>query len=180
MKEIWILSIRTSLPGSCVTESELSSEFFAYDTFEKAREALYDKYMELVYERGGEMFENGVLICLDDYIDSIIEPDIYEKHDFFLTKELCNKVKMALHYMLYKKRVELDIPNGRYSDGAIELSVEGDRIELCSADFYATILCTNALDMTEQGDYYLYIDDSFSKQSEYCKLYIDLKQAELE
>ena len=57
---------------------------------------------------------------------------------------------------------------------------EPNRIELCSADSYATILCTNALDMTEQGDYYLYIDDSFSKESEYCKLYIDLKQAELE
>lgn len=36
------------------------------------------------------------------------------------------------------------------------------------------------MNIKQKGDYYLYIDDSFSKESEYCKLYIDLKQAELE
>ena len=40
MSKIWILSVKTSLPNVCESPLDLTTTITAYDSFEKARDAL--------------------------------------------------------------------------------------------------------------------------------------------
>ena len=95
MKKIWILSVRTSLPNPCYNADDLCTELFAFESFESAKNAFYDKYTELAYS-SNEMFENGVLRALDYYIDDMLDDDIDD--EFFLTKGLCNGILWGGRY----------------------------------------------------------------------------------
>ena len=43
MKEIWVLTIKTSLPETCVSYNDLKMTIMAFDTYEKARAAFREK-----------------------------------------------------------------------------------------------------------------------------------------
>ena len=49
MKEIWVLSVRTSLPETCERIWDHEPEIFAFDSFEKARAAFRTKIKELAF-----------------------------------------------------------------------------------------------------------------------------------
>ena len=40
MKEIWVLTVKTSLPDTCENSSDLTTTCQAFDSFEKGRNAL--------------------------------------------------------------------------------------------------------------------------------------------
>ena len=40
MKEIWVLSVRTSLPDECCSKGALKTTFSAFETFPEARKAM--------------------------------------------------------------------------------------------------------------------------------------------
>ena len=46
MKNIWVLSVKTSLPNTCYNEDDLVTELFAFESFDSAKDAFYEKYME--------------------------------------------------------------------------------------------------------------------------------------
>lgn len=49
MNEIWVLSVRTSLPNNCPTDNSLHPEMEAFDNFEKGLEAMRAKLKELAF-----------------------------------------------------------------------------------------------------------------------------------
>ena len=181
MKKIWVLSVKTSLPNVCHDANDLVTEIFAFESFESAKDALYDKYMELAYSTN-EMFDgNGVLLGLDCYIDEMIEEKIEDES--FLTKALCNKIKLSLHRVLYKKDFDLEIKDGRYDDGMICVEVCGNEVKFSGAgcgpiNGYNPVLHTNIFNMAEKKDYFLYINDLFGQETS-SELYIDLQEVEL-
>ena len=181
MKKIWILSVRTSLPNPCYNADDLCTELFAFESFESARNAFYDKYTELAYS-SNEMFENGVLRARDYYIDDMLDDDIDD--EFFLTKGLCNEIKLAIHRILYKESFGLDIRYGQYDDGMIALKVSKGEIKIFGINDgpingYDPFIHTNAFDMSEEKDYFLYISDLFGQDDGSSELYIDLQEVEL-
>lgn len=183
MKNIWVLSVKTSLPNTCYNEDDLVTELFAFESFDVAKDAFYEKYMELAYSTNEMFDENGVLRELDSYIDEMLEEEIEDES--FLTKELCNKIKLALHTVFYKKDFDLEIKDGRYDDGMICVEVCGNEVKLSGTgcgpiNGYDPVLHTNIFNMAEKKDYFLYINDRFGQEGDSSELYIDLQEVELQ
>ena len=67
MKNIWVLSLRTSLPETCELFGEMTPEFYAFESFEKAKEAFRAKLKALAFQKRSSMFDgNGRLARFED------------------------------------------------------------------------------------------------------------------
>lgn len=51
MKDIWVLSVRTSLLNECSTKADLKTSFSAFETFSEARKAMRDTVKGFAFQK---------------------------------------------------------------------------------------------------------------------------------
>ena len=77
MKEIWVLTIKTSLPETCVSYNDLKMTIMAFDTYEKARAAFREKLRTFAFSKNTMFNGKGQITALNDEAsDSLSETEI--------------------------------------------------------------------------------------------------------
>lgn len=149
---------------------------------QRAKDALREALKKLTFKKN-EMFDGeGKITRLKQYIDKTVDFK-RESDDGILTKEVLNKVQNALCDVFAGKETMADIEEGIYTDYFVAFEYKegvirfyGDDDGPCNG--YDPTLYTNMFDMTEEKDYFLYIEDAFG-QDVYYRCYVDLKKTEL-
>jgi len=183
MKDIWVLTIKTSLPNVCEDSKLMESTHRAFSSFAKAKEVLRENLKELSSKNS--MFdENGDIIHFNNYIkDSIAVDELDDPADDLLTQSELKEIHLALKAVF---NGETYFPELReyYDDYMIGVSVSEDTISLygtCDGPINGINpnISSNMFDMSEEKDYHLYIDDMFDQEIS-SELYIDLNKVTLE
>ena len=182
MKEIWVLSIKTSLPDVCESSKDLKCEMFAFETFEKARDAFREKLKGYGFSKNTMFDGKGKLRLFTQYIKEMDKED-FEDEEISPYKAF-STVNEALTAMIAGENAPLNLPNGSYTDYSIAVDVEDGSVFFYGDDDgpyngYDPKLQTNAFSMETAKDYYLYIDDLFGQDEATSELYIDLKKTQL-
>lgn len=181
MKNIWALSIKTSLPDECYAYDELKTNIFAFESFEKARDALRQELKKLAFSENAMFDGNGGLIQLEKY-------DAYsgdeDDDDEWLDDKKMSKIKTALHTVFNGENTTISLEPGYCLDGMIGVEVTDSSIRFEGVDDgpingYSPVLTTNLFSMQEEKDYFLYINDLFGQYDASAELYIDLKKTEI-
>ena len=184
MSEIWILSVRTSLPKTCSGARELSVTFDAFDDFEKGKAAFREKIKEFAFSKNAMFDSNGHIKYLSEYIEELNEGSAEEEEDYDgeLTGKILSKIQNALKEAFAGNEVKLDIPEGNYTDWMIAVDVSDSMVHFYGDDDgpdngYDPVLDTNIFSMQQEKNYHLYIDDRFGQGGDTAELYIDLRKA---
>ena len=191
MNECWILTVKTSLPHTCESRGDLSTECRVFDSFRKAKAALRERLRGYAFSRNAMFDGKGKMKHLDRYVaDSYECAEQDEDEDFldngWLTARRLNILQAALAKVFDGKNIQLPfLEDGDYVDGMLAMKVCGNRIKLIGWDDgpcngYEPLIATNMFNMVQEGDYYLYLDDMFGLDDCSAELYIDLKKAEIE
>jgi len=196
MKDIWVLSVRTSLPDFDECYDSVST-YYAFEQFSDARDKMRAILRDLSQEN--TMFdENGEIKYFRQFIDNALlyedDPDdeddnkkndeAYEK-ERVLTAWILDDFYHAIKAVLSGNDVAFSLAKGMYSDFTfISLFSDNGKVllygnydgPLNGTDPY---ISTNAFSMKDENDYHLYIKDQFDS-FEYSTLFIDLKKVQLE
>lgn len=184
MKEIWVLSVRTSLPNECSTKADLKTSFSAFATFEDARKTMREAIKGFAFSKNSMFDGNGRITALDKYIgDMYEEGEDDECCEDFLTRTILLKIQNAFYSIFNDENITIDLYENEYMDGMIALHYNGESVLFYGADDgpyngYDPYIATNAFSMEEEKDYYIYIDDLLGQEYS-SELYIDLKKVEL-
>ncbi len=184
MKEIWVLSVRTSLPNECCTKADLKTTVSAFETFEEARKAMRDTIKCFAFSENTMFDGKGRITALYEYLDDMFESE--DDDDFcedFLTKEILSKIQNSFYSIFNGEKTTLDLCENEYVDGMIAFNYDGESIMAYGEDDgpcngYDPYIATNAFSMEEEKDYYIYIDDLLGQEYS-SELYVDLKKVEL-
>lgn len=186
MKEIWVLSVKTSLPEACVFFGDMKTEVFTFDSFEKAKAALREKIGELAFSRNAMFNGKGQIALLDKYISEMWAADEdSDVVDDYLSKDRLTKIQDALTAAFSGQDTQLGIEDGDYTDWMIAVQVNGNCVSFRGdgdgpINGYDPVLQTNIFSMDIPQDYHLYINDRFGQYDEATsELYIDLNRTEL-
>ena len=187
MKEIWVLSVKTSLPYECVSKDMLGTTFSAFETFSDARNAMRDTMKKLAFSKNAMFDGEGKIIHLNNYINDMEEPadadeDEYEEDDF-LSKSIMIKIQDALLKLFKVEDTDFALKGCDYTNFMISVTQSFSDIEIVGeydgpCNGYEPYISTNAFAMKEEKDYYLYIDDLLGQQYS-SELYVDLKKVEI-
>lgn len=183
MKEIWVLNVKTSLPNACCEPSQLKTCVFAYESFEKARDAMRKLIKEYAFSKNSMFDGEGNIIYLKKYLD-----DMYDE-EYIDDGETLDKVRLGyvcdcLKDAFSGKNIDFGMQSEYCTDWMIAIeSFDGDVYFKGEDDGpcngYAPNIATNIFSMNEEKDYFLYIDDMLGQDIS-SELYIDLKKTELE
>lgn len=184
MKEIWTLIIKTALPKVCPNASAIKTEVIAFENFEDARVLLREKLRDFAFSKNAMFNGKGQIKQINKYVRDMIEDEELEEYDDFLTKKMMMDITGALYEVFSGNDVDLKIKRGKYSDGMIAFEYKNGAIRFLGDDDgpingYDPTLFTNMFDMSEEKDYYLYIDDALGQDDCTSELYIDLKKTVL-
>lgn len=205
MKNIWVLSVRTTLPNTaekCLSFCGIPTVYYTFENFaaarQKMREVLKQLYVEnAMFDSDGEIIRLKDL--LDQYHDDSLcedEEDDVEKNEnddyslnnyneHFLNAGRLSSFYKALKGVLSGKDVKLKIRSGKYWNFTMALVVKNGDAKLFGCD---EGLCnnknpfieTNAFTMDEEKNYHLYIKDQFFIEPwESSIMMIDLIKTEL-
>lgn len=184
MKDVWILSVITSLPEVCMSFRDMKSEYFAFENFEKAKEAFRAKIKEFAFSKNGNrMFdEKGNLLQFEKYAEEL--NDEFDDELECLSRRVFTQILKALSAAFRGENTELDIEDGFYTDWMIAVDIEDNSINLYGYDDgpfngYDPILRTNIFSMEKESDYYLHIDDMFAQETS-AEFYMDLRKIVVE
>ncbi len=180
MKELWVLSVRTSLPDECYSKDELKLTMTAFETFEKAKNAMRDTMKGFAFSQNSMFDGKGRIIAFDKYIEDMSGDEFWGED---LTKSKAIKIHNALAAILNGEDSSPDIEKGEYTDYMIAFKYDGESIVSYGDDDgpcngYNPYIATNAFSMEQEKDYYIYIDDLFGQDAS-SELYIDLKKVEV-
>lgn len=182
MNEIWVLSVKTSLPGTFYNSNDTHTTFFAYDSFEKGRTAVRNMLSEYALHKNSMFDGNGKITQLARYIDIMDEGDDPD-NDEYLTKKILSAVQEALKFVFEGKEVSIEaLEEGYYHDWCVYMeyfglgvAIGGDDLSN-SDDYCLPDINTNMFSMQEERDYYMYIVDDFGQDEDPSILLIDLKK----
>lgn len=185
MREIWVLSVRTSLPETCAFFGDMKIQCWAFDSFENAKAALRTKLRELAFSRNAMFNGNGQITQLEKYISEMYEGE--DEIEDVLTKGILTKIHNALTVAFSGKEALLGIVDGDYTDWMIAVQVNGNSVCFRGEDDgpingYDPVLETNIFSMENAQDYYLYINDRLGQYDGEAtsELYVDLTKAEIQ
>lgn len=192
MKEIWVLTIKTSLPKTCFSYDQLKMTTMAFDSYEKARTAFREKLSDLAFSKNAMFNKRGQITLLNGHISeyAISETELdcsqEEENEKFLSKERLMRLQDALTEAFGGHDTKIGLPNGYYTD-ACELSV---RIKSGSMRLYGDhegpcngcqpLIYTNIFSMAKEKNYFLYINDCFGQEDDSAELYMDLIKVAVE
>ena len=182
-KEIWTLIIKTSLPETAESTLDLPLEVKAFGKFEDAKQAVREKLKEYAFTENAMFNGKGDLIYLERYAKDL--DDEYDDDESSLSQSKLNCVHNALKGIFEGKDAPLQMDEVKCcTDWMIAVDVTKDGISMYGYDDgpcngYDPTIKTNMFDMTEEKDYYFYIDDMLG-QDVSSELYIDLIKTKLE
>jgi hypothetical protein len=182
MNEIWVLSIRTSLPKVCYAFGDMNLNMQCFDSFEKAKAAFRESLKSFAFTKNAMFDGKGRIKYFDEYIKRVMSYDVdYEDDEGILTGALLAKIQNGLTTAFSGQETNLDIHPDFYTDWMIASTVTDDFVAFCGDDDgpingYNPVLQTNIFSMEKEQDYYLYIDDRFGQDDATSELYIDLKK----
>lgn len=190
MNDIWVLSIKTSLPKVCFSANEIKTSFFAFDSFEKAREMLREKLREFAFTKNSMFDGEGHIKYFSEYIAGLtsIDESIVEYGEDDLSYKVAQNFERILEEIFSGKNTDLkEFKEKFYTDYFIAIIVNEDSFIFRGDDDGPCngcdpVLTTNMISMEEEKDYYLYINDRFGQEDRgieeaTSELYIDLKKA---
>ena len=185
MKEVWVLSVKTSLPDVCFSSRTLETTVSAYDSFEKGREAMRKILQDFAFSKNRMFDGEGNIIYLKRYAERALEQQENDE-DYcadFLDKEKWNYVSTSLQKICSGEVVDFKMDFDSYFDGMIAIEFKNSSIYVYGDEDgpingYDPNISTNIFSMKEEKDYFLYIDDMFGQECS-SELYIDLQKAEL-
>ena len=187
MKNIWVLSIKTSLPNICGSLSDIKTESYAFEMFKDAKESLHAKLKELAFSKNAMFDGDGNMIHLKHYCtDEAWEPKEFESvYEDSLTKTVLLKIYDAVKSIFEGKNSDVSKFIDRYTDHIIAVEFQNDTMTMYRDDAglfitYDPKFATNMFDTSEEKDYFLYVDDRFGNEDATSKLYIDLKKVEVQ
>ena len=192
MKEIWVLTIKTSLPETCASYDDLKMTVMAFDTYEKARTAFREKLNTLAFSVNSMFNGKGQITELIDHLrnyalsEAEIEISETEDEPKCLSKERFTQLHSALTEAFAGRDTQVGIPSGHYTDSVyLSAQVKPNYLHLYG-DFegpecgITQAIHTNIFTMAEEKDYFLYIDDYFGQDSNSSELYMDLTKVSVD
>ena len=183
MKELWILSVQTSLPDTCYNHESLNKKFGAFENFADARSAMREEIKTFAFSENAMFDGDGHFLKLRDYIENMYEGE-EDDGDDVLNKAILAKVEDILHSVLSGGEAQTDLAEGRYTDWMIEVELAKDHVRFYGVDDgpyngYNPVLTTNMLSMEEEKDYYFYADDRLGQDADSSELYVDLRKVKV-
>lgn len=176
-KEIWELEITTSLPEVAYSSDDLKRNTYSFENFEAAKKVLREKLKEFSLGENDMFYGEGRLNYLDCLIDEL--HDWEEESDDALTVSKLNSIQEALLGIFKGENKPIELKEVKNcSNWMICADIGKDYIKIYGSpegclNGYIGNVQTNMFDMTEEKDYYLYINDMFGQEVS-SELYIDL------
>lgn len=187
MKNVWVLSVKTSLPDVCETMNDIKTEIFSFENFDDAKKSLRKKLKDLAFSKNAMFDGKGNMIYFKDYLEDAWEP---EEEDGvmgnFLTKSALDTIYQAIMGIFEGKAYDVsEFEQLCYEDGMIAVEILDGTMNLCGEcdgpiNGYDPKIYTNMFDMSEIKDYFLYVDDRFGQDDATSELYVDLKKVQLQ
>lgn len=187
MKNVWVLSVKTSLPEVCWGAENMKTEILAFESFDDVKKALQKKLREYAFNKNAMFDGLGNMIQFERYWNDSWEPEEKaEDCEGFLTKAVLGKVYKTVMAIFAGEEADLlSISDcDHYDDGMIAVALKDGAIKICGYEDgpyngYDPVISTNMFTMQAEKDYYLYVDDLFG-QDESAELYIDLKKVDVQ
>ena len=186
MKEIWVLTIKTSLPETCASYDDLKMTVLAFDTYEKARIAFREKLKTLAFSKNAMFNKKGQITLLNHNISksalSAAEMgEIDETEEKYLSKERLMLIQSALTEAFTGHDTKIGLPNGYYTDACdLSVKVKSGSVRLYPYNGIQPVVYTNIFSMAKEKNYYLYINDIFGQDTNSSELYMDLVKVSVE
>ena len=187
MNTVWVLSVRTSLPTVCEHPGDLKLEMLGFESFEKAKATLREKLKELAFATNSMFDGNGNVTLMKKYMEEKKDYGDSEDDSNWLSPSVGAKLLSMFHAIFSGYDVPQMLKPRTYEDGLLAVDLDQDSIAFRGIDDgpingYDPIANTNMLSLTEEKDYYLYINDLFgwSADEASSELYIDLRKIEVQ
>lgn len=183
MNEIWVLTVKTSLPETCNTYDEMTTEVSAFDSFEKGKNSLRQKLKDFAFSENAMFNGEGKIKYFAKYVEETLELDL-QCGCVAKENKVFSKIQDTLTTVFQGEDTDLDVELDTYADYMIGVTVKENEISFCGYEdgpingYYPT-LATNLFSMKEEKNYYLYIDDRFGQDDATSELYIDLVKTEV-
>ena len=184
MENIWVLSVRTSLPELGYTPADIEVTFKAYDTFEKGRDAMRDVIKNYVYNKNSMFDGEGNITYLKKYWEEMWDEEYVD--DFgTLDKRRLGYVIESLQRAFAGENIEFEMESDSCTDWMIEIEAHPGSVRFYGVDDgpcngYNPDIRTNIFSMEQEQDYYLYINDLLGQDDFSSELYIDLKKVTIQ
>lgn len=177
----WVLSVRTSLPGLCYSDEDLKSTLESYDSFDEAKQEFKNTIKRYAFEEN-EMFDGkGHLTNFDSYACDLNSKDEEKEiYDDCLYKEDYDALSDILVKVFEGQDVSLEQVSDYKTDWMIAVKKKEDIVAICGEgdgpiNGYDPYIKMNCFNMSEEKEYFLYINDMFGVDVS-SELYIDLKK----
>lgn len=182
MSEIWVLSIKTSLPKTCRRNDQMKTVISAFDSFEKGRDAMREKIKEYAFSKNTMFDGAGRVIILNKYIKDGL--NYFKNNDDELlleTYKVFSSIQDTLSVAFSGQNTAVKVTCGKYDDWNIAVKVTRDTVRFYNGEGgdengYNPVLTTNIISTEKEQDYYLYINDMFGQDGDSSELYVDLKK----
>ena len=182
MKEVWVLSVKTSLPEVCMNSNDLETSFMVFESFEKGKEEFRKIVKEYAFSKNAMFDGEGNIIHFKNYADEMMDEEFVDDFEC-LDKKCIYNVLDTLCDAFNGKDFEFEMESEYTTDWFIAIEstpgnilIRGEDDGPCNG--YDPYIKTNIFSMKEEKDYYLYIDDLFGQNCS-AELYIELKKAEV-
>ena len=187
MSKVWVLSVKTSLPRTCENYVDLTATTTAYDSFEKARDALRRVVKGYAFSENSMFDGDGHLTYFMEFIEDCLTAE--EGFDEgYLAQEDLEYVADSLRAAFAGEDVDFEMAEDHYDDGcylsaeadyeAGSFTLVGDYEGPCNG--IEPVFKTNIFSMKEEKDYYLYLNDRFGQDDCSSELYVDLTCCEVQ
>lgn len=183
MKEVWVLSVKTSLPDVCWNSMDLKTTFSAFDSFEKGREAMRKVLRDLAFSKNSMFDGNGNIIHFKKYLEDMCDEEYIDDGEV-LDKNRLSYVSDSFREAFSGKDIYFEMENAYCTDwmiaiesGVGEVYFHGEDDGPCNG--YDPDIAANIFSMQEEKDYFLYINDRFGQDDATSELYIDLKKVSI-
>ncbi len=190
MKKVWVVSLRTSLPGTGYSEEHLKKTVRVFDSFEKAAVSFRKTIREYAFADNSMFDGDGRMKQFDNYLREIRGYEKDEEGDYYdgvITAEKLEHILDVFEKLFAGENAKLRLDDDdecctdwmiafEYKDGVIRFY--GDDDGPCNG--YDPTLTTNIFSMEERENYFLYIDDRMGQDENPSQFFIDLTETTLE
>jgi len=197
MKEVWTLSIKTSLPEACRDRNTDMKEITMYfDDFNVACDSFREALKKYAYSDNAMFDGKGYLKTFNRYIEEaeVIEEELREDgtvfadNDGYITCSILRQIHEDIRHILLGDNSELSYPCQKYTDCYLSIDIKPNTVALKGFDDgpingIDPVIRTNAFNMTKRKNYFFYVDDMFGglwDQECSAELYLDLKHTKME
>lgn len=184
MNEVWVLSVRTSLPHVCRSSADLSVKTEVFGSFEKGRDAMRAAVKAFAFSKNSMFDGEGNITKLKEYAMSL-EGDVYDDDFSILDSRAMDHVTESLRKAFSGEDVDFEMPEPYCTDWMIAIESEPGEVIFHGEDDgpcngYDPDIRTNMFSMKEEKNYYLYIDDLLGQDECSSELYVALTKAKVE